>query len=52
MRSASTGAEKTRVVMALVASNYTVSSMVVVVADRQGAEAVAAYSSTLRTTAM
>ena len=51
-RTASTGVERTRLVMALVASNCTSPSLLVVVADSQGAQAVTAYSSTLRTTAM
>ena len=51
-RIASIGVERRRTVMALAASNWTFSSMLVVVADSYGAQAAAAYSSILRTIAM
>ena len=47
---ASTWVEQTSSVMALAASNWTFSGLLVVVADSQGARA--AYSSMLRTIAM
>ena len=46
------GEEWTESVMALAASNCILSCMLVVLADSQGAQAAAAYSSTLSTTAM
>ena len=49
---ASTGVEQTRPVMALVASNWTFSSLLVEVADSQDVQAVAAYSSMLHTIVM
>ena len=49
MRSASTGVERTRLVMALDVSNSTFSSLLVEVDDSQGAQVAAAYSSMLRT---
>ena len=51
-RTASTEVERTRPVMALAASNWTFSSLLVEVADSQGAQVAAAYSSMLRTIAM
>ena len=48
---ASTGEEWIRLVMALASSNCTLPSLLVVVADSQGVQAAAAYSSMLRITA-
>ena len=52
MMTASTGVERTRPVMALAASNRTLSNLLAEVADSQCAQAAAAYSSMLRTIAM
>ena len=45
----STGVERTRPVMALAVFNWTFSSLLVVVADSQGALAATAYSNMLHT---
>ena len=47
-RTASTWFERTRLVMALAASNWTFSCLLVVIADNQGARAADIYSSMLR----
>ena len=46
------GGERTRLVMDLAASNFTLYSLLVAAADSQGAQAVDAYSRALRTTMM
>ena len=51
-RTASTGVERTRQVMALAASNWTFTSLLVEVADSHDAQAAAAYSNMLRAIAM